>query len=289
MATDNPETCKSKLHQRIKEIEATCPNEIRVSKRLTNPEILVIQAKHYLEAQPARDWRGNPNNIATRTGLLSVRVTKTNISRMMMFIDSFIKLVAKRGHQVQVHGRETVVVVDGEQFHVQFREKCTRQVLEENRWYTTELIPNGRLSMKLDYPLSLKGTEWVDRSRKLEKQLSTIVAALELKAEQEKIDRTEREQRWAEQRRLKELEEQRKEFEEAMKYKAQKLIDDASKWQVAHLLKLFITEVESRHEGEVVSSEVKEWLVWADDVRASTDPLSKDILDYVRGYGLTEI
>lgn len=270
-----------RLSQKVNEIQNEYPEQVRVPGRLTNPEYVVIQARHYLEAQSTERWRGWPSNIRTRDGLLSVTVTKSNIARMMRFINTLIMLLAKRGHLVKIEDRETVVIIDGEKFHVQFREKCTRQLMKNSSWGATELVPNGKLSMKLDYPYSCMGREWIDGSPLIEDQLAKIVAYMELKAEQEKREREEREQRWADQRKLKELEEQRNAVEEARKQKALKLIDDASKWQAAKKIQLFIAEVESRGAGEVMTSEVHEWIEWAKNVQASLNPLSKDILEYM--------
>ena len=58
----------------------------------------------------------------------------------------------------------------------------------------------------------------------------TIVASLELRAEKEKIDREKTKKYWAEQKKLKDLEEKCKAIEEVKKARISLLLDHSALW-----------------------------------------------------------
>src|SRR5688572_3216160 len=98
--SNSEDSARPKLKHRILDIENACPKHIKVPVRLTNPEILVIQTKSHLESLRPYSWHDLESNVQSQDGFLAVEVTKGNISRMMRFIDSFIKLLIKRGHNI---------------------------------------------------------------------------------------------------------------------------------------------------------------------------------------------
>lgn len=271
-----------KLAQRVKEIEVQLSKEVAIRHRLTNPNPLVQRAKSYLDKQSPSKWRGFEDTIRTNGGLLSISVAKNNISRMLRFIDSFIKLLEKRGHKIEIRNWDTQAIVNEESFTIKFREKCNRKVIEEGKWNRHELVPNGRLSVKIVF--SLRTYEWIDGRKTIEQQLSKIVASLELKAEQEKLDRAEREKRWAEQKRLQAIRDQHKIRAQQEKRRIEMLLDHSSKWRVAQDLHLFIAGIESTNEEKGYSPSVREWIDWAKAVQKSIDPISGDVEKYIELY-----
>ena len=274
-----------KLAQRVKEIESLYLKEVTVHKKLTNPNPLVQRAKSYLDKQRPSKWRGFEDTIKTNGGLLSISVAKKNVSRMLRFIDSFIKLLEKRGHKIEIRNWDTLAIVNEEPFTIKFREKCNRKVIEEGKWNRNELVPNGRLSVKLVF--HYRTYEWVDGRKTIEQQLSKIVASLELKAEQEKVDRAEREKRWAEQKRLQAIRDQHKIRAQEEKMRIEILLDQSSKWKVAQDLRLFIDSIESANEEQGSSSSVREWIDWAKAVQKSIDPISSDVEKYIELYDIS--
>jgi predicted transcriptional regulator len=270
------------LSNRIKEIESQHPKESRVATKLTRPCSFVQNAKIYLGKQKPLRWRGFEDVINTSSGLLSISVTKKNVPRTLRFIDSFIKLLGKRGHKIEISEWDTIVIINEERFKIKFREKCSRKVFQQNPWTTNELVPNGKLSVKVVHPYNTK--EWQDGSIKLEQQLTKIVAALELRADKEKLERAKIKKYWAEQKRLqaiKDKEENRKQIEAR---KIEMLLDHSAKWKVAQDLSLFISEIEIKHNDKEPSSYVSDWLNWARSVENSLNPISENVEKYIEQY-----
>lgn len=280
---NSADSIRGKLKQRIMDIENSCPKHIKVPIRLSSPEILVIQTKSHLETLQPYSWHNLESNVLSQDGFLSVEVTKGNISRMMRFIDSFIKLLRKRGHSVKVSGRATFVTIDEEQFQIKFREKCKRQKIKDDKWERTDLVPTGRLSVKLMH--SYNTIEWFDNGKHIEEQLVRIVASLELRAENEKADKVKWELARAEQRRLQDIEARKKAAKVAEQAKVELLIHHADKWMSAQNLDRFITHIESLQTDEDIPTEVRDWITWAKGVQESIDPTTCGIPDYIRSYG----
>lgn len=280
---NSADSTRGKLKKRIMDIENSYPKYIKVPIRLTNPEILVIQTKSHLETLRPSSWHGFEGNVTSRAGFLAVEVTKGNISRMMRFIDSFIKLLSKRGHNVKVNDWATFVTIDNEQFQIKFREKCNREKVKDDKWGSTVLVPTGRLSIK--FVQSYKTIEWIDNRKQLEEQLVSIVAWLELHAENEKANKVKWELARAEQKRIQDIEERRKAAKVAEQAKVELLIHHADQWKKAQNLDRFITHIESLQTDEDIPKEFRDWISWAKGVQKSIDPTVCGIPDYIRSYG----
>ena len=271
------------LKRRIMDIENSCPKHIKVPIRLTNPDILVIQTKAHLETLKPYSSHGLESNVESHVGFLAVDVTKGNISRMMRFVDSFIKLLNKRGHSVKVSGgRATFVTIDDERLQIKFREKCKRQKIIGDAWRSTALVPTGQLSVKLMH--LYKTIEWVDNRKQLEEQLVSIVASLELHAENEKADKVKWQLARAEQKRLQDIEDRRKAAKVAEQAKVELLLHHSGQWNISQNLDQFITHIMSLQTEEEIPSEVQYWLSWAKGIQESIDPLAVGIPDFIRSY-----
>ncbi len=123
---------------------------------------------------------------------------------------------------------------------------------------------------------SITAVEWKDGSVKLENQLVKIVAKLELLAEKEIL--------WREECRIAAIqraEEERikKEFlgrkdKEIIKIK--KLFSDAEKFEKATVYRRFIKATEQKAiEENNVTSELKDWIKWANEKADWFDPFTK--------------
>ena len=205
--------------------------------------------------------------------MLAIAVTRENIPRALRFMNSLIKLLRARNHEIKANQRATTLIIDGETFHIKLMEKYTRKVIKSEPWKQTELVPTGLLALKLVHPYSNK--EWVDGKLPLEQQLIKIVAALEIRAENEKEERARREKYWAEQDRLKEIE-KRLAAERAWEHKkVEILLSQAEKWKQANDLTLFISAVENKMmEATGASASTQSWPEWAKAVKESIDPLA---------------
>lgn len=277
---DKEEHVLSKQSRISKEIEAQFPDLIEVSSELINPCKLVREAQKDLRTKKSISWRGHKECMNTSFGILSISVEKSNLQRMLCFVDAFIKLLMKRGHEIINEGHATLIIVDGERYKIRFREKHTReQFIDDRSWSYSELIPNGKLSLKYD---DLYDKEWSDKATPLESHLTNIIAFFEIKAVEDK----EKRERW----RIEKIEDERKrlleqklraekEWEET---KVQMLLEDSKTWKKAFDLRAFIHDVESKSSNP--TEEVKDWLAWAKEKLDKLDPISNGIESLINKY-----
>ncbi|MBK8505287.1 MAG: hypothetical protein IPL46_25670 [Saprospiraceae bacterium] len=204
--------------------------------------------------------------------------------RALRFMNSLIKLLRARNHQINIGHRATALIIDGETHEVKLLEKCTRKVIKEEPWRQTELIPTGLLALKLAHVYSAK--EWVDGKQPLEQQLTKIVATLEIRSENEKQERAKRDKYRAEQDRLKAIQ-KRLEAEKAWEHKKggdtfYHMLLSGSK---PGIWTQFLSAVENKIATSADASiSTQSWLKWAQKVRDSIDPLSEEMDNLVRQY-----
>ena len=148
-----------------------------VSSKLTNPDPLIIQAKYSLTKKDAIHCRYE-GMVTCMWDELDIRISPKNIGRALRFMDSFIKLLRTRKHDVKVEYGKTLAIVEGEKIKVAFHEKMKRIVVKKGNWECKELKPTGILSFKMSgYP----DTEWTDGNLQIEQQLGRILIRLEEK------------------------------------------------------------------------------------------------------------
>jgi hypothetical protein len=280
---DEEEHYLTKLAKRVKEIELACSALLPVPESLTNIHPLVKAAKENLNTKKQKkSWRNLPECIHTNWDLLSISVQKHNVPRALRIMNTFIKMAESRGHKVILEDQKTTLVIDGEKFSIRFREKHNRQVIPDQRWSSTEMVPNDILSIKYD---NLFDKEWADKGSLLEEQLSRILAFFEIRSVQDKEER----ERWRivqiEAERKREIERKQQAQREWEAQKQGLLITKADKWHKAESLRLFITKIEESKDN---SPKVKEWLKWAKLQLEELDPISNDIESFITQFDLPE-
>jgi len=98
------------------------------------------------------------------------------ISRALRILNSLIKLLKVRGHEIKQIYRETKVVILGTEINISMREKLKKT--ERIEWWSgTQCEPTGILAIYLDRWSSV--TEYKDGIKSLEEQLFRVVAMLE--------------------------------------------------------------------------------------------------------------
>ncbi len=236
------------------------------SKRLSNPDQLVLDTKAQLERKDRYLHDGLVNSFAPN---LNVSVSPLNIVRAMQFLDSLIKLLRIRGHNIQVEGHETRVIINGQTLKVVFREKCTRE-RQEQGW--TNLKPTGLLSLKCEQVFISR--EWTDGSELIEEKLPKILYDLELISirlrERYQYLKKGWDKRDEEIRLAKEY--QHRKEKELVDFKD--LLHQAYSWREAKILREYINEIEAKAIAqESLSDDLKDWLKWARQKADWFDPL----------------
>jgi len=267
----------TRLSMLTREIEKQHPTLVIVPDRLTNPDPIISSVKPDLESNKPTAWHGLKISVSSSANLLSISVAKETIPRALRFMDAFIKLSKARGHQWEINHLDSNIIVNGEKYKVRCREKTNRQVYKtSSNWESSELVPNGILSLKPDYQYD---KEWKDGKIPLEQQLSKIMATFELRAEDDKIQRAEREANWAERERLNaihKIELAKQQWEEK---KIDLLKQYASQWNQSNQVAAFIKALESNPQEK--TDAVKDWIMWAKDRQKELNPLSGNLENFV--------
>lgn len=275
----------TQLTRLTKEIEATHPKEVIIPDSLIKPNPLIKEARTDLRSKKPSTWRGFKTTVSTSSSILSISVTKENVTRALRFMNSFIKLARLRGHEIKPGSRTTMIIIDGEEYKIRFREKHTRQKINDGRWETSELVPNGTLSLKLD---DLYEKEWKDTKRTpIEKQLAKIMAAFELRAKNDKEERAERKARRIERDKLEAIEKRKQAEREWEEKKGKVLLQHVEKWDQSQKLHFFIQKVESMTDSKS-HKKTRDWIQWAKEQQKELDPFSEGIDALVSKYDFQE-
>jgi hypothetical protein len=142
----------------------------------------------------------------------------------------------------------------GESIDVRMREKHNASYEETNySWKNRILTPSGKLIFQMEFGYRCK--EMMDKKLALEDQISKIVASLEVRAEELRMDRILREAdriKREEQIRLAEIEKAKEKEEQR---KTDELFQEFENWKRAKEMEKFIQEVSNKRS--------KEWQAWA--------------------------
>jgi len=251
---------------------------LTVPDKITRLDSLIAQAKKSLSKKDSRAY----NYVGMRTtdrGEINIMVSKPNISRSLYFMNTLIKLLRVRKHDVIIENNTTYAVIFGEKLPIKFKEKAKIVYeIDEYGWKNRKYYPSGKLAFVHDNrPYHQK--EWTDGKKPLESRLAEILAYFETYAKKEIEDRIEWEKRRKieeeEQERQREL--QRKKNDEIKRIKV--LINMANYWKQAQILREYITALENT---EGLDIKRMDWISWAKQKIEWFDPFTQgpdEILD----------
>lgn len=241
------------------EIENHLQAKLMVPDKLTNPDKLVIAARDELTRKDKYEDKGL---VSCRYEGLDIKVSKQNISRVLLIMDTLIKSLQARNHEIKIKYRETFVRIMNQEIELSIREKTKKVPNTTGKWPDNFYMPTGVFILRIDR--RWRGKEFTDGRLPLEKQLSLIIASLELIALQEIRSDIERDKRKAEETRLEKI---RKDFEKRQDDDLEafrQTLKNAKRWHKAVNLRNYINEVESiAIAGNNLTEETKAWLIWA--------------------------
>ncbi len=131
-------------------------------------------------------------------------------------MDTLIKLLRERSHQMTEGINETTVIVFGEEISIRYQEKLRFEDLKEKEsiWGNRVYFPTGVMTFRMWKTFYWQQKVWIDGKVPIEKQLAKILAGIEIYAQKEKNKRLEREERWRIEAEKKRLEQERFDKEE---------------------------------------------------------------------------
>lgn len=239
-------------------IEKEMKPGLTVPDKLSNPDKLIVAAMQSLNR---KDRHENNGLVLCERNRLDIRVAKGNIPRALKFMDTLIKALKVRGHDVVIENDSTNILINSQKLKVSLREK-TKRIPGKERWQTYDYIPTDTLIFTLDKVLYNR--EWIDGKQKLEDQLALILAKLELTSE-ELNERDKMRQKEREENQIK-IEIQRafekRQAEDLRSFNIMLL--KSTRWHKAVNLRNYITEVEAKAKIENrLNDELQSWLTWA--------------------------
>jgi hypothetical protein len=246
---------------------------IKIPEKLTNPDKLIIEAREKLNH---RDQWTRPGELRySNRDTLDIRVTDQFISRALRFMDTLIKTLRSRGHEVMIDEASwrpsTYVEFEEEKVKIFLRERTKRVYKNDNGWNRSDMIPSGVLFFRVE---GVSSREFIEGNRTLEDMFPDIVAKIEL--EGKKL--IAREIEWAKERAIHAAEEKiRKDLEARKQAEVQnlvKLLGRFNRWQQTRQLREYLDELEKKTILENNhTEEFRSWLKRAREKADWLDPL----------------
>ncbi|PBQ33905.1 hypothetical protein CNR22_19650 [Sphingobacteriaceae bacterium] len=262
------ENCMSLLAPEKKiilEIEKDSTIYLNVPEKLSKPHKLISGAQ-----QNIRHNSGYQRGNMSRTSGESLRIiaSKSNMPRAFRIMDTLIKAFIQRGHQVVLKNNLTFIVVFGEEFEVNLREKIKRVPKPSNySWQEYDYVPTGKLAFIAK--ISWRNVEWKDGTVLLENQIARIIAKLEIKGEEERhaTERRRAQQSIDEEKRKIEQELMHRKEKELVEFKT--LLKNARRWHEAMFIRNYLSDLKSISK----SGDNQKYLEWAEKKVNWYDPL----------------
>lgn len=263
------ESSQAILKRITKEIESTSGLSFKVNDRLSRPDKLITSTINFY--QSLKKYRKtNRGEYPSRIDVLNIDVSEDNEHRAYLIMDTIIKLLRARQHDVIVRFRETFTIIQGEEIKIRIREKQNFLDTRETLGKTFTLYSGELIFVIGDY----NKKEFRDSAEKLENKISSIVAYLEYQGNIKKDERI----KWEIRRNEEERQEQiRKEFKERQNKEAQafkNLFLQAIRLHQANILRTYLQTVDSTTiKNGKLTKEYTVWKAWAENKISWYDPL----------------
>ncbi len=248
---------------------------LKVPDRLSSPDKLIIQARSIFEDEKKSYQYRQGKIISSRNNGIDIRVAPKNIGRALRFMDTLIKLIKKRGHDIKINSSTTYIQIFGEKIEMSLCEKSKRIRTKrpESLWYDTDLQPTGKLSFRVVSRWNYK-SEWNDGRVLIEERLVNIIAKIELlgrKLQRGTIHSEINKKKREEQERLEQIRKSRI-IEEQDNVK--RLFKEADRWYHARTLRLFINHFEEEAvANKTLSENMEEYIKWVNHKIDWYDPM----------------
>ena len=273
--------------------------KIVVPERLSSPHDLTRRTSEILIGRKAND-EGLVEPL--KRGCLDIKVSPSSLRRALRVMDTVIKTLEGRGHNVFLSDGETKMKIQNITLSFGITEKLvTKKKRPEehdlsgsyrfgHNLFVSEHVPSGELSLTIHDTREVYAygcqLNWNDgKKTKIENRVASFLEGLSLVADatinharrlkEQEQERIERERRREEERKRR-AELRQRYLEEQARVKG--LFAEAENWKRSQVLREYIIEIEKREaEGTLplsLETPFEEWLKWARDQADRLDPLS---------------
>lgn len=255
--------------ENIKDLPLTVPD--RLSSR---PDKLIRSTLDYYDAV-RKYYKSQHGSYPDRNNVLSIQVQEESTPRAVRLLDTIIKVLRFRKHDIIADHFTTYAKIGDE--HVKFRLREKQRVSDVKTSYGgRQYESTGEFVFVIDIgPYTRK--EVKDGHEPIETKISTIIAMLELEGKRMKEQRI----RYKIQRKLQEeqekIERELKERQDKEAKAFKKLFLQAIRLHQTNILRNYIQTVESNAvKNGTVSEELKTWMNWAEKKVSWYDPMIND-------------
>jgi len=242
-------------------IENTKELQLKVPDRLSSrPDKLIRSTIDFYDAVQ-RYYKSHHGSFPDRTNVLHIQVQDESRPRAYRLLDTIIKVLRSRKHDVIADHFTTYVKIGDE--HVNFRLREKQRVSDIKTSYGgRQMESTGEFVFVIDIG-SYTRKEVKDGLEPIETKISTIIAMLELEGERMRIERIEseiRRRQWEEQQRI-ERELRERQEKEAKAFK--KLFLQAVRLHQTNIIRNYIQTVETiTNDKGNRTEEFTNWLAW---------------------------
>jgi hypothetical protein len=269
---DSPIAQQRRLIQSIdqsKDLPLIVPN--RLSSR---PDKLIRSSMDYYDAV-RRYYKSHHGTHPDKINVLNIQVQEESRPRAFRLLDTIIKVLRSRKHDIIADHFTTYVKIGDE--HVKFRLREKQKVSDIKTSYGGQQFEStGEFVFVIDIR-SYDRKEVKDGHEPIESKISTIIAILELEGKRMKEERIASEIRrkeWEEQQRI---ERELKERQDKEVHAFKKLFLQAIRLHQTNILRSYIRTIEvNAVKNGTVSEELKTWMNWAEKKVSWYDPLIND-------------
>ncbi|PZR11519.1 MAG: hypothetical protein DI539_20660 [Flavobacterium psychrophilum] len=234
-----------------------------------------LNKPHFLTSETKRHWADfqlKRYDYDRSIPYLSIRVEQPNRKRVLLFMDTLVKLIEYRGHKVIIQRGDTVAILYEVEIPLDLREAGKRIPNPPGSYPTFEVISTGEFILKTGkYSID---KEWRDGKVLLEDLLPKIVLWMEEKALAwaEMIKKVRLKQQ--EDKQLEEIVATKKALQEQELQSFQQLLQDSDRFAKAKELRLYIEALkENAIEKGCLTEYMQNYIRWATEKADWYDPL----------------
>jgi hypothetical protein len=259
----------------VQTIESSQDLTLKVPERMSSsPDKLIRSTMDYYDAI-RRYYKSHHGIHPDRINVLNIQVQEESRPRAYRLLDTIIKVLRSRKHDIIADHFTTYVKIGDEQVKFRLREK--QRVSDIKTSYGGQQYEStGEFVFVIDVR-SYYRKEVKDSHEPIESKISTIIAMLELEGKRMKEERIAYEIWRKEMDEKERIERELKERQDKEAHALKKLFLKAIRLHQANILRSYIQTVEENAIKQgTVSEELKTWMDWAEKKVAWYDPLIND-------------
>ena len=218
---------------------------IAIPDQLIKPDKLIVAARDRLSSKDRYD---RYDSFRTSDGdTLDIRASDNFIPRCLRLMDTVIKTLKVRGHDVKVENSSyrpgTYVYFGEEKVQIYLRERMKRVTTNDGHYNRYDMVPSGVLFFRVD---GEDAQEFKDGARTLEELFPDIILKIELEGRKLIERKIELEKQWAIQEKKRKMEEELEERRQKEVKDLIKLLVKFNRWQQTQQLREYLDELEKK-------------------------------------------